>query len=173
MDTARKLLRLFETAREYATLLRILKQENMWPVEKALAVGGQCVMMLYWIAENLYVLAKLKILPLGQGGLFKATVWLGLAIYICTLATQHLALQDVGEQVEVSQKESDETKKKSGLQALMERRRRILMIIGKESADNICLLPLLGIVRPSKMMSFVGSLGSLYQAVVSLYMRYK
>ncbi len=175
MDTARKLLRLFESARECATLLRVLRQTDLPPTEKALLVAYQAVMMAYWAAENLYVLARLKILPLGRVWTFRVTVWLGLIAYLLTMAIQVLALRQADKMIEtaIAKAEESEGTGKAGLAALLERRGRILMTIAKESADNIWLLPLLRIVRTSRTTSIAGSLGSLYQAVVSLYMRYK
>ena len=174
MSTARKLLRLFESAREYAALAKLYKQD-MHPIEKKLAIAGQWVMMIYWLAENLYILAKLRILPVGENWLFKSTVWLGLVAYLITMFTQKMTLQMVEQRIGEVKKssESEESVKHEQLKALLAKKMLIYTIIAKESADNIGLLPLLNLCKPSFFVDLLGSLGSLFNGVVSLYLKYK
>ena len=61
MDTPRKMLKLFESARVYVALLEEYKQSDN-SVDKYLKIANKCATMLYWAAQNLFILSKLRCL---------------------------------------------------------------------------------------------------------------
>ena len=175
MDSARRLLRLFESAREYATLLKLNKRE-IDQTSKYVGIFNQCVMMLYWAVENLYILGKLRILPINSDFFGKATGWIGLIVYIATLITQKMTLDEIDKQIEEAKKvepTGEKPENAAKLKALLMKRQIALFIIAKETADNIGLLPYLGFVKNSWLMSMLSSLGCLFNGAMSLYLRYK
>jgi hypothetical protein len=174
MDTARKLLRLFESAREYATLAALLGQDKR-PISKKLAIFGQVTMVIYWAIENLYVLAKLNILPLNKDLLLKLVVWVASILYLSTIASQALNLYEIHHGLIKTRAATDleEMTKGQQLFELRERQHEAKLIIFKETLDSIGLLPLLGVCEATPFINLLSSAGSLIHGAMSLYMKFK
>ena len=61
METARKLFILFKSLNEWAKIREFLKQETSF--EKYLAIATRIAFLVYFIFDNLSVLAKIKFFP--------------------------------------------------------------------------------------------------------------
>ncbi len=140
------MFRLFESFKEYALLRKILGSSH--GATKYVLALGQVSTILYWLSENMYILSKLKYIPVSENwALFWYCVF-GLACYAEIMVFHSYNLWTQQASAEIS----------------------ILTMI-KETIDNIGLLPYLGLIRNSWGVSFASSVGSCISAGIALYLK--
>ena len=62
MSVSRKLFRLFKSFNEWIKIKEFLKQD-LKPFDKYLSIATRVAFLLYWVFDNLSVLAKIKFFP--------------------------------------------------------------------------------------------------------------
>jgi len=171
MDTARKMLRLFESARVYVALLEEYKQSDN-SVDKYLKIANKCAMMLYWAAQNLFILSKLRILPLRTEWFGKVMFLLALVAYGTLLAIRWRMIKAIDIQIAESLKiESSEKEESKGLKLrkLIIKKKYLTLLMGQELAANIWLLETILSLKNSRLASLLNGLGNFFAGFGFLY----
>ena len=82
---ARKLMRLFESVREYPKLCEVLKDTEDSILEKVLMTVAKGGKMIYWVIDNMYILSDLKVLNFQTSMLSKIAVYILTVVYTALL----------------------------------------------------------------------------------------
>lgn len=121
---------------------------------KKYLIIGQVSSILYWVADNLYLLSKLHTVPVTERQALIFYCIVGLACYLETMAFHVYTLWKAHYFPQKGQNN---------------KRLAILGII-KETIDNITLLPYLGVGKESWLLKVSGSIGSCISGALSLYL---
>ena len=141
ISMARKALRLFESLKEYSLLTQSIKKKQMS------FIIGRLVAIFYWISENLYFLSTINFGPINK----RASL-----IFYCVMGLLYYFLV-VGYELFNIFTKKDQSKNS-------------LLIIFKDTLDNLILLAYFGILKDSWPLSFLYSIGSCLHGIITLLM---
>lgn len=173
MKTARKLFRLFKSVNEYHKIISILSKKDLSQIDM-LNAASRLAFLLYWLFDNLTVLASVKFLNLdakqmNKYGAFWWFVGLCLGQAVCLIRLSELAAEEAA----LRSKEADEETKRA-LKAVYFKKVTEYLNIIKQAGDMVTSSQ--AIELPSKFgFNFndgqVG-LGGLVSSVITMYQLY-
>ena len=172
MDIARKMLKLFESLKVYGVLLKVVKSD-MNKTHKFFVIANHCIMMVYWAAENLYVMSKLRILSFNSNLLLKLLAWIAILGYISSLIIRIRELKGINIEIEKLKKtiepSNDEEARKLVILAIKEK--LIRMNIIEETAYNLWTLQEVPLFEKIPIIKLISSLGNFLSGTLSLFIK--
>jgi len=175
IEIARKILNLFDWLRDYSSLVKVHNDSSLDPKEKQMTIIQNVLSIIYGICDNFYILSRLKILNFNPDLFSKINAWVGILIYLGCMYYQDAQIKAIDTQLaglykptDLSENQETQTK----IKQLLIRRFMARLIMSKETADNIGLLPFLKIVKPNKFIDLMSSTGSLFCGLASFYLKY-
>lgn len=130
--------------------------KNAKGVERPFLIAGQITKILYWLSENAYILAKLRVLLVGERNALYVYCVVGVVCYLETIAYNMYILLKHNPDGEGKGLNSEKVTAALG--------------IIKDTIDNISLLPYFGIGKDCWALNLSGSVGCCLSAVLSIYL---
>ena len=173
MEAARKMLRLFESAKVYTVLLQVYSM-RICTADKYIKILKCFTMIIYWAVDNLYTLSKLRILPFNSASIAKITAWVSIIAYISLVILKLRKLENMNKEIEkltniITDNTSSEVNQ---LRKLICAKKLIIARILQETADNIWILQIFSNSGSSCTMNLMVAMGNLLSGVMSLYMHW-